>query len=160
MPGRKKLEGGTEIDSCETKTLAQSIKKESQIKDEERKQEAKDIWVMQKCTEILQNASKMYEYASKTAAGLKDLAGMCDGGKDFKDMINIAVRLPGMIQQQAEAKIKEVEERKVAIPDRTEIVNIKNLNQLMAATVLSKFKEEWEDPEFEATKYIAGIFEF
>ena len=62
---KKKLEGGTEIDSYETKTLAQLIAKESQIKDEERKQEAKDIWVMQKCTEILQNASKMYSMHQK-----------------------------------------------------------------------------------------------
>ena len=75
-------------------------------------------------------------------------------------MMNIVVRLPGMIQQQVEAKIKEAEERKGAIQDRTEIVNIKNLDQLMAATILPKFKEEWEDPEFEATKYLAVIFKF
>ena len=93
-------------------------------------------------------------------AGLADLAGMCDDGKDFKDMMNVIVRLPGMIQQQAEAKIKEAEERKVAVQDRMEMVSIKNLDQLMAATVLPKFKEEWMDPEFEATKYMAAIFEF
>ena len=90
--------------SCETKTHTQLIAKESQTKDEERKQEAKDIWVMQKCTEILHNTSKTYEYASKTAAGLEDLAGMCDDGKDFKAMMNIIVGLPGMIQQEAEVK--------------------------------------------------------
>ena len=158
---KERLEGRTEIDSCETETLAQLITKESQIKDEERKQEAKDIWITQKCAEILQNASRTYEYASKTVAGLADLTGMCDGGKDFKDRMNIVVRLPGMIQQQAEVKIKKVEERKAVIQDRTEIVNIKNLDQLMAATILlSKFKEEWEDPEFEATKYLAAIFQF
>ena len=81
---KEKLEGGTGIDSCETKTLAQLITKESQTKDKERKQEAKDIWIMQKCAEILQNASSTYEYASKTAACLADLTGMCDGGKDFR----------------------------------------------------------------------------
>ena len=150
---KERLEGGTEIDSCETKTLAQLITKESQIKDEERKQEAKDIWITQKCAEILQNASRTYEYASKTVAGLADLTGMCDGGKDFKDMMNIVVRLPGMIQQQAEVKIKKAEERKAVIQDRTELVNIKNLDQLMAATILlSKFKGEWE--------YLAAIFQF
>ena len=66
---KEKLEGATEIDSCETKTLAQSIIKESQTKDQERKQETKDIWIIQKCTKILQNALRTYEYASKTAAG-------------------------------------------------------------------------------------------
>ena len=75
-------------------------------------------------------------------------------------MINIVVGLPSMIQQQTEVKIKEAEERKVAIQDRTEIVSIKNLNQLMVATILPKFKEEWEDPQFEATKYLAAIFNF
>ena len=30
----------------------------------------------------------------------------------------------------------------------------------MTATILPKFKEEWEDPQFEATKYLAAIFEF
>ena len=157
---KEKLEGRMEIDSCETKTLAQSITKESQTKDKERKQEAKDIWIMQKCAEILQNTSRTYKYASKTAAGLADLAGMCDGGKDFKDMMNIVVGLPAMIQQQAEVKIKEAEERKVVMEDRMEIASIKNLDQLMVATILLKFKEEWEDSEFEATKYLAAIFEF
>ena len=156
----EKLEGRTEIDSCETKTLGQSIAKEIQTKDEERKQEAKDTWVMQKCTKILHKASKTYKYASKTAAGLADLAGMCDGGKDFKAMMNIVVRLPGMIQQEAEAKVKEAEERKLAMQVRTEMVSIKNLDQLLAATVLLKFKEDWEDPEFEPTKYMVAIFEY
>ena len=77
---KEKLEGGTEIDSCESKTLAQSITKESQAKDQERKQEGKDTWIIKKCAKILQNASRTYEYASKTAAGLVNIAGMCDGG--------------------------------------------------------------------------------
>ena len=37
---------------------------------------------------------------------------------------------------------------------------MKNLDQLMIATILPKFKEECEDPQFEATKYLAAIFEF
>ena len=53
-----KLDGGTEIDSCATKTLAQSVMKESHAKDQERKQKAKDLWITQKCAEILQNASR------------------------------------------------------------------------------------------------------
>ena len=126
---KEKLEDRTGIDSCETKTLAQSITKESQTKDEERKQEAKDIWITQKCAEILQNGLRTYKYALKTVAGLADLAGMCNDGNNFKDMMNIVVRLPGMIQQQAEAKIKEGEERKAAIQDRTDMVSIKNLDQ-------------------------------
>ena len=40
---KKKLDGGTEIDSCETKTLVQSVMKESHAKDQERKQKAKDV---------------------------------------------------------------------------------------------------------------------
>ena len=57
---KEKLESRTEIDSCETKTLPQLITKESQTKDQERKQEAKDIWI------ILQNASRTYKFALKT----------------------------------------------------------------------------------------------
>ena len=40
---KERLEGKTEIDSCEAKTLAKLIAKESQTKDKERKQGAKDI---------------------------------------------------------------------------------------------------------------------
>ena len=122
--------------------MAQSVTKESHTKDEERKQEAKDVYITQKCAEILQNTSRTYEFALKTAAGLADLAGMSDGGKDFKDMMNIVVCLPSLIQQQAEVKIKEAEERKAKVQDRTEIVNIKNIDQLMIAKILPKFKEE------------------
>ena len=139
---KEKLDGGTEIDSCETKILAQSAAKESHAKDLERNQKAKDVWITQKCTEILQNASNTHEFSAKTAAGLVDLAGMCHSGKDFKDMMNIVVGLSSMIQQQAEAKIKEAEERKTEIQDRTELVSMKNLDQLMIATVLPKFKEQ------------------
>ena len=71
------------------------------------------MWITQKCAEILQNTSRRYDYAARTAVGLADLAGMCDGGQDFKDMMNVVVGLPSMIQQQAEAKNKEAEERKM-----------------------------------------------
>ena len=70
------------------------------------------------------------------------------------------VSLPSMIQQQAEAKMKEAEKRKAQVQERTELITIKNLDHLMTAMILLKFKEEWEDPEFEATKYLAVIFEF
>ena len=53
---KEKLDSGPEIDSCETKNLAQSVTKESHIKDQERKQEEKDVWITQKCAEMLQNA--------------------------------------------------------------------------------------------------------
>ena len=157
---KEKLNSEMEIDSHEAKTLACSVAKESHMEDQERKQEAKDVYITQKCAKILQNASRTYEFAVKTAAGLADLVGMCDGGKDFKDMMNIVVSLPSMIQQQAEAKIKEVEERKAKVQDRMELVSIKNLDHLMIATILPKFKEEWEDPQFEATNYLAAIFKF
>ena len=94
------------------------------------------MYITQKCTEILQNASKMYEFAAKTAADLAHLAGICDGERDFKDMMNVVVSLPGMIQQQAEVKIKEVEEKEAKVQDRTELVSIKNLDHLMTATIL------------------------
>ena len=57
-------------------------------------------------------------------------------------------------------KIKEAEERKAKVQDRSELISFKNLNQLMIATILPKFKEEWEDPQFESTKYLAAIFKF
>ena len=118
------------------------------------------MYITQKCAEILQNASKMYEFVAKTAAGLADLAGMSDGGMDFKDMMNVVVGLLSMIQQQAETKIKEAEEKGAKVQDRIESVSIKNLDDLMTATILPIFKEEWEDPQFEATKYLTAIFEF
>ena len=112
------------------------------------------------CRNFTKHLAKHTSLHRKTAAGLADLTGMCDGGKDFKDMMNVVVGLPAMIQQQAEVKIKEAEERKVTIQDRTEIVSIKNLDQLMVATIFRRFKDTWEDPEFEATEYLAAIFEF
>ena len=100
----------------------------------------------------------MYNYAARTAVGLADLAGMCDSEKDFRDMMHVVFGLPAMIQQQAEAKIIEMQERKTEIQDITEPVGIENLDQLMIATILPKFKQEWEDPQFGATKYLAVIF--
>ena len=50
--------------------------------------------------------------------------------------------------------------RKVEIQDRIEPVSMKKLDQLRIATILPKFKQESEDPQFEATKNLATIFEF
>ena len=105
---REKLEGHTEVNSNETKALIKSMTEEIDIKEQECKRKAKDLWVTQKCAEILQNASKTYDYTAKTAAGLADLAGMCDDRSDFKEMMKVVMGLPSMIQQ-AEAKIKEGE---------------------------------------------------
>ena len=80
----------------------------------------------------------MYEFAAKTAVGLTDLAGMCNGETDFKDMMSIVVGLPSRIQQQAETKIKEAEEKGAGVHDKIESVNIKNLDELMMATILPK----------------------
>ena len=157
---KEKLNGETGIDSYQARTLAHSVSKKSHTKEQERKQERKDVYITQNCAEILQNASKMYKFAAKTAVGLVDLAGMCDGRTDFKDMMNMVVGLPSMIQQQAEKKIKEAEEKGAKVQDRIESVSIKNLDDLMTATILPKFKEEWEYLQFEATKYLAAILEF
>ena len=76
---QEKINGEMGIDSYQARALADSLSKESHAKEQERKQQRKDAYIMQKCAEILQNAAKMYEFAAKTAAGLVDLAGMCDG---------------------------------------------------------------------------------
>ena len=44
--------------------------------------------------------------------------------------------------------------------NRTEPEVMKSVDQLMIVTILPRFKEEWEDPQFEATKYLSAIFEF
>ena len=98
---------GEMIDSYQAKALADSLSKESKAREQERKQQRKDAYIMQKCAEILQNAAKMYEFVAKTAAGLADLAGMCNGGTDFREMMSVVVGLPSRIQQQAEMKIKK-----------------------------------------------------
>ena len=108
---KEKLNGGSEIDSYKVRTLAESVSKESHTKEQERKQKIKDVYITRKCAELLQNASKTYEFAAKAAAGLADLAELCNGGSDFKDVMNAVVGLPSMIQQQAEIKIKEAEEK-------------------------------------------------
>ena len=64
------------------------------------------------------NAAKTYEFTSKTAAGLADLAGMCDSRADFKDMMSLVVALPSKIQQQAEIKMKEAEEKGTRVNDK------------------------------------------
>ena len=72
------------IDSHQAKALADSLSKESKAREQEENQQRKDAYIMQKCAEIIQNAAKTYEFTSKTAAGLADLAGMCDSRADFK----------------------------------------------------------------------------
>ena len=151
---------GEMIDSHQAKALADSLLKESKAREQERKQQRKDAYVTQKCVEILQNAAKTYEFALKTAAGLADLAGMCYGEADFKEMMSIVVELPSKIQQQAEMKIKEAEEKGMRIHDKIELVNIESLDELMTATILPKFDEKWEHPHHEPTKYLAALFEY
>ena len=156
---QEKLNGETEIDSYQARALADLLSKESHAKEQERKQQRKDAYIMQKCAEILQNAAKTYEFVVKTAVGLADLAGMCDGGTDFKDMMNMVIGLLSRIQQQAETKIKEVEEKGVKVHNKIESVNVKNLDELMMATILPKF-DEWEHPQYEAMKYLAALSEY
>ena len=157
---KEKLNGEMGIDSYQAKALAHLVSKESYTKEQERKQQRKDVYITQKCAEILRNAAKTYKFVAKTAVGLADLAGICDGGMDFKDMMNMVAGLPARIQQQAEIKIKEAEEKGAKVHNRIESVSIKNLDDLIMATILPKFKEEWEHPQYEATKYLAALFEF
>ena len=114
---------------------------------------------MPKCAEILQIAAKTYEFVAKTTAELADLAGMCNSRADFKDMMSIVVELPLMIQQQAETKTKEAEEKGTGIHDKIESVNIGSLDKLIA-TILLKFDDEWEHLHYEPTKYLAALFEY
>ena len=151
---------GQMINSRQAKALADSLSKESKAKEQEKKQQRKDVYIMQKCAEILQNAAKTYEYSSKTAAGLADLAGMCNGRSDFKEMMNVVVGLPSKIQQQAEIKIKEAEKEGRRIQDKIEVVNIESIDELMMATILPKFDEQWKHPQHEPTKYLAALFEY
>ena len=157
---QEKLNGEIGIDSYQARALADSLSKESHTREQERKQQRKDAYITKKCAEILQNAAKMYKFVAKTAAGLADLAGICDGRTDFKDMMNMVIGLPSKIQQQAETKIKEAEEKGVKVHDKIESVNIRNLDELMTATILPKFDEEWEHPQYEAMKYLAALFEY
>ena len=151
---------GQMINSSQAKTLADSLLKESKAKEQEKKQQRKDVYITQKCAEILQNAAKTYEFASKTAAGLAGLAGMCDGKSDFKEMMNVVVGLPYKIQQQAEIKIKEAEKEGRRIHNKIEVVNIESIDKLMTATILLKFDEEWEYPQHEPTKYLVALFKY
>ena len=151
---------GKTINSQQARALTDSLIKEWQVKEQDRKQQRQDSYTTQKCAEILQNAAKTYEFALKTASGLADLARMCDDMTDFKSMMNIVVGLPTIIQQQAEVKIKEAKEKVSGVYDGSESFNIKNLDQLMEATVLPKFDKEWEQPQHEPTKYLAALFEF
>ena len=127
---------------------------------QECRRKAKDIWIMQKCAEILQNASKTYDYAARTAAGLADLAGMCEDRTEFGEMMKVVVGLPSLIQQQAEAKVNKAEKKTDELPLRTESVSTQSIQQLMVVTGLPEFNQEWESPEFESTRYLVAIFEF
>ena len=149
---------GQMINNSQAKALADSILKESKAKEQEKKQQRKDVYIRQKCAEILQNAAKTYEYASKTAVGLADLAGMCNGGSDFKEMMNVVVGLPSKIQQQAEIKIKEAEKEGRRIHNKIEAVNIESIDELMTATILPKFDKEWKHPQHEPTIIFSGTF--
>ena len=156
---QEKLKGET-IDSQQARALTDSLIKVWQVREQERKQQRQDIYITQKCVEILQNTAKTYEFASKTASGLADLAGMCDDRTDFKNMMNVVVGLPTIIQQQAEMKIREVKEKVSGFYDGAESFNIENLDQLMGVTVLPTFDEEWDQPQHEPTKYLAVLFEY
>ena len=85
---------------------------------------------------------------------------MCDGRSDFKEMMNVVVGLPSKIQQQAEIKIKEAEKEGRRIHDKIEVVSIESIDELMMATILPKFNEEWEHPQHEPTKYLVALFEY
>ena len=113
---QEKLKGET-INSQQARALIDSLIKEWKVKEQERKQQKRDSYITQKCAEILQNATKTYEFASKTASGLADLAGMCDDTTNFKSIMNIVVGLPTIIQQQAEMKIREVKEKVSGVYD-------------------------------------------
>ena len=156
---QEKIKGET-IDSQQARALTDSPIKEWQVKEQERKHQRQDSYITQRCAEILQNTVKTYEFASKTASGLADLAGMCEDMTDFKSMMNIVVGLPTIIQQQAEMKIREAKEKASRVYDDSESFNIKNLDQLMEATVLPRFDEEWEQSQHEPTKYLAALFEY
>ena len=148
------------IDSHQAKALADSLLKESKAREQEENQQRKDDYIMQKCAEIIQNAAKTYEFASKTAVGLADLADMCDSRADFKKMMSIVVGLPSKIQQQAEMKIREAEETGMGVHNKIESVNIESLDKLMMATILPKFDKRRENTHYEPTKYLEALFEY
>ena len=138
---KEKLNGHEEISSEEAKALMDSMKKKSDSVAQECRQKAKDIWITQKCAEILQNMSKTYNYAVRTAAELADLAGMCEDRKYFKEMMKVVVGLPSLIQQQAEVKIKEAEEKTEELHNRTEPLSTQSVEQMMIATGLLEFNK-------------------
>ena len=106
MPYQKRwLEGVDKISMEEVKDLWNLLKNKNYVATEKQRKKAKDVWVTQKCAEILQNASKTYDYTSKMAAGLADLPGKCEGRSDFSQMMKVVIGLPTLIQQEAQAKI-------------------------------------------------------
>ena len=111
MVWKEQLNGCDEVSSEEAKALMDSMQKKNDSMTQEFRKKAKGVWVMQKCAEILQNASKTYGYASRMAAGLADLAGMYKDRTELSEMMKVVVGLPALIQQQAEAKVKEAEKK-------------------------------------------------
>ena len=156
---QEKLKGES-IHSHQARALMDSLVKEWEVKEQERKQQRKDVYVTQKCAEILQNASKTYEFTSKTASGLANLAGMCNDRNDFRNMMDVVIGLPSMIQQQAELKIREAKEKISGIYDEAKSPNIENLDKLMEVTVLPRFDKQWEQPQHESMRYLAALFQY
>ena len=74
--------------------------------------------------------------------------------------MSIVVGLPSKIQQQAELKIREAEDKDTGVHNKIESVNIESLDELMTATILPKFDERWEHPHYEPMKYLAALFEY
>ena len=54
---QEKLKGEM-IDSHQARALTDSLIKEWQVREQERKQQRQDVYITQKCAEILQNAAK------------------------------------------------------------------------------------------------------
>ena len=52
---KEKVNGETGIDTYQAKALVHMVSKESHTNEQDRRQERKDVYIMQKCAEILQN---------------------------------------------------------------------------------------------------------
>ena len=140
------------------KFLKNKTDKSDTTEDEQRRKE-KDIWISQKFVEVLHMASKTYDYTSKTAAGPADLVGMCEDRSEFTTMRKAVIGLPALIQQEAEAKIAEAERKTSKLQEQKESESMGSIEQLMIATGLPTFNEEWNRPEHESMRYLAAIFE-
>ena len=67
---KERLDGGTEIGSCEMKTLVQSVMEKSDAKDQEREQKVKDVWITQKMCQTLTKCFKNMQLCSKDSSGI------------------------------------------------------------------------------------------